>query len=684
MFLILSLLLSISGIVVVIDPVNAAQQYRGNSLGKLNSYHHQVSADVFAIDEYTLLLAGFTYDGTGTDTFFWAGASTRPGPQGFIVPNEYGKTDVLNRYLNKDIRITLPDRKKITDIKWFAVYDLTRQSAFGDVYIPEEFEPPVTQTISQLTGRSHGVTSGPIEILDAKTITIPQFTYNGAGQDTYFWVGLGPQPSSKGYKVPDENGYLDPLRVYTEETVTLELPGDLTIFDIDWLSIYDVASKQNLGYVIIPDEPNVPPSLSKIDAHKTTLPNCVQLHKRMQVGWEIFGPQITIQLAGLVDEDEYMAFGTSGAVDKPQMLGSDVTIAYIDGHRGYANDYNITAESSCTKVLGQYKGVCKDELVGGQDNNQLHTAVREDGVNIITYRRTLISPDIGDKEYKMEGSSQLIWAIGKLFHDKEPAIHSVYPRGPLNIELHKKESINTCFPFVKSFSKPRIDTWERTRVIDKSLRTFTASLGPSGGKKGYEGITNMPSSGLVWYIDGKISPEVWMRRGYTYSIYVHGGNNPHSAEYYNPLIITDEPHGGYERLSDQAQKHVKVLAGVQFTLRGQARPTAVGPLCLAKRKGTDMRLDDRHATFKKFNRTLTFTCESGEAAVLDITPNSSWPDTVYYNSFTRVNTGWKIHIVDSFNLPGISGGSSITALSIRSSAPLFLIVVYLLRFPIRP
>lgn len=30
-------------------------------------------------------------------------------------------------------------------------------------------------------------------------------------------------------------------------------------------------------------------------------------------------------------------------------------------------------------------------MVGGQDNNQMHTAVRENGINIITYRRTLIS-----------------------------------------------------------------------------------------------------------------------------------------------------------------------------------------------------------------------------------------------------------------------------------------------------
>lgn len=33
--------------------------------------------------------------------------------------------------------------------------------------------------------------------------------------------------------------------------------------------------------------------------------------------------------------------------------------------------------------------------------------------------------------------------------------------------------------------------------------------------------------------------------------------------------------------------------------------------------------------------------------MLEITPNSSWPDTVYYNSFTHANMGWKIHIVDT-------------------------------------
>lgn len=43
------------------------------------------------------------------------------------------------------------------------------------------------------------------------------------------------------------------------------------------------------------------------------------------------------------------------------------------------------------KVLGQYKGVCRDTLVGGLDDNQVHTASRENGINIITYRRNLLS-----------------------------------------------------------------------------------------------------------------------------------------------------------------------------------------------------------------------------------------------------------------------------------------------------
>ncbi|KAI5714930.1 hypothetical protein M8J77_007726 [Diaphorina citri] len=636
----------------------AGEPYRGKPIGKINSYHHQVGGEVYAVNEYTLLLSQFNYDGLGVDTFFWAGTSPRPGPQGFLVTDEHGKTNVLHRYLNKDFTITLPDNKKITEIKWFAVYDLTKHNTFGDVYIPEEFEPPARQIITQLSRRSHGVSSGSVELIDAKTIIIPEFTYNGAGKDTYFWVGVGPQPSSKGFKVPDEYGYLDPLRIYSNETIQLELPGDLTIFDIDWLSIYDVETGENFGSVIIPDSPNVPPSLSKTLDYKSALPHCLQLHRHLQVSWEIFGPAITIQLAGQVDEQSYIAFGLSGSREKAEMLGADVAIAYMDGYRGFALDYNITARSPCIKVLGQYKGVCKDALVGGIDNNQIHTAVRENGLNVITYRRTLVPYDQGDIEFRTEGVNNIIWSIGRLDPHQEPLFHDYYPRGSVKIEFNAKTPVQTCVPFISNVSPIR-EPWERDRLIDRTLRQLVATIGPPGGKRGYQAITGMPSSGLAWYINGHLSPEVTLQRGITYAIHVYGGNNPHSAEFYNPLVVTDEPHGGIEKLTEAAQSNIRILAGVQYTLRGQPRPTAVGPLCLAKHRGVDRRLDDDFPSFEKFNKSLVYTCEKGEPTILEITPNSSWPDVVYYNSFTHSNMGWKMHIVDSFNLPkGLTGGAS--------------------------
>jgi hypothetical protein len=170
----------------------------------------------------------------------------------------------LGRYLQKDFTLTLPDDKKITDIKWFAIYDLLSQNTFGDIYIPEEFEPPTIQKIPQLAGKSHQVSSGAIEIIDAKRIKLNEFRYDGKAKQAHFWVGVGAQPASKGHKVPDEFGYLDALRAYKGETITLELPGDLTIFNIDWFSIFDLETKENLGSIIIPEGLNVPPSLVKV------------------------------------------------------------------------------------------------------------------------------------------------------------------------------------------------------------------------------------------------------------------------------------------------------------------------------------------------------------------------------------------------------------------------------------
>merc|ERR1719474_1765148 len=297
------------------------------------------------------MLHNFVYDGNGKDTFFWAGSSNRPSSKGYIVPDKNGRTNVLSRYLNEDFILKLPSLKKISDLKWFSVFDLSTQTNFGDIYIREGFEPPGYQTLTEIYGDLHSVSSKAVVVMDAKTIKIPGFTYDGKGGDVYFFAGEGPQPSSKGFIVPDELGYLAPIGLYKKQDVILQLPGSKSIFDIDWIAVYNRETRKSLGHVIVPESLNVPPSLVEVMEHDTGLDNCMMLHRNMMVSWDSRPPQLTIKLAGHIDDDEYMAFGISGEQGKSVMTGGDVVVAYMDEYLGHADDYNLTAKSVCHKFL---------------------------------------------------------------------------------------------------------------------------------------------------------------------------------------------------------------------------------------------------------------------------------------------------------------------------------------------
>lgn len=77
---------------------------------------------------------------------------------------------------------------------------------FGDVFLPKDLEPPRNRVLPEFRRLAHGLRSGNITILDAKTFYIPNLHYDGAGPDAYFWVGNGSEPSSMGIKVPNEMG----------------------------------------------------------------------------------------------------------------------------------------------------------------------------------------------------------------------------------------------------------------------------------------------------------------------------------------------------------------------------------------------------------------------------------------------------------------------------------------------
>lgn len=60
---------------------------------------------------------------------------------------------------------------------------------FGDVRIPRGFDYPKPQKLGTLSG-VHGVSSEPIVVVDAQTLLIPSFSYDGEAPGEYSNVQL--------------------------------------------------------------------------------------------------------------------------------------------------------------------------------------------------------------------------------------------------------------------------------------------------------------------------------------------------------------------------------------------------------------------------------------------------------------------------------------------------------------
>ncbi|CAB3258621.1 unnamed protein product [Arctia plantaginis] len=449
-------------------------------------------------------------------------------------------------------------------------------------------------------------------------------------------------------KIPDDYGYLEPLRAYKGEDVRLELPGGTTVFDIKWVSVWDQRTRTSLASVLVPDALNVPPADTKHHDYESKLPHCKQLHRDYQVSWEVFGNQITFELAAHISEDEYMAFGISGSETSSSMLGADVAVAQYDGalQRGLATDYNITALAPCVQVLGAWRGVCRDDRLGALDSNQVFTARRDDGLTVVSYRRNLQPMEPIDREWVVGRPMYVVWAVGRLDHEREPAFHRLYPKRDVRLDLAKADDTGDCVRFSVG-NRPGLTSWDVAELFDPALRVFQFRLGPSGGPRGLAGRGPAAAPALAWYVNGQLAPDLQLRRGLTYSFKVFGGNDPHSANEYHPLIVTAEPVGGLERLGETAQRAARVLAGVHYTRRGRLTPTAAGGLCVARHAaGADRRRDADYATFRAFNRSLDWRCAAEPPADLRVAPNTTWPDIVYYHSFTHAGMGGRIYVVD--------------------------------------
>ncbi|MPC19362.1 Protein Skeletor, isoforms D/E [Portunus trituberculatus] len=186
---------------------------------------------------------------------------------------------------------------------------------------------------------------------------------------------------------------------------------------------------------------------------------------------------------------------------------------------------------------------------------------------------------------------------------------------------------NTCNPKPGTGPEsPRYPPWE-PRVL-RAITNFTATIGPTGGDRGYSLVTSYRSWNLAWWIEDKLIPEIYVERGQTYYFTVHGGNDHSDITRYHPLYITSSPEGGFNMKTSEEQEKEQIFAGVAYSKLRMPEPTAVGSLCQWKHIGQDMW--QQSETFDTYKDSLYKSCDSGLPGSLVWTVAEDTPDLVYY------------------------------------------------------
>ncbi|KAK3890404.1 hypothetical protein Pcinc_005655 [Petrolisthes cinctipes] len=365
----------------------------------------------------------------------------------------------------------------------------------------------------------------------------------------------------------------------------------------------------------------------------------------LQVEWQAKEEEVQVRLTAVMAEDQYVAFGLSPVSERAEMLNSDLVVAYYDSTDGsfHAIDYTVTAKSECDGK----QGVCPDEKVNGRNDASVIGGERKNGITSITFSRPYQTNDHMDLPIlRYSGAITVLAAIGHLNNRKEADYHEDFVTKDNVILDFSSVGDNTCKQRSGNLGqKPRrYEAWA-PRIL-RAVTNFTATIGPTGGERGYSATTKTSSWGIAWWINDKLIPEIFVERGQTYHFTVYGGNNRLNQARYHPLYITNSSVGGFSDKTHAEQQKERIFAGVSYSKMGMPEPTAVGSLCEWRHNGQDAWRISR--TFEEYAMTLYPDChDSHTPGFLVWTVTQDTPDLVYYQCYNHPNMGWKIHVVNN-------------------------------------
>ncbi|CAL2049318.1 unnamed protein product [Caenorhabditis brenneri] len=172
------------------------------------------------------------------------------------------------------LMLTLPSPKVFTDIHWVSLRDHKRKTNVASVILPNGplLQIPKVIRLRTLSPNSlaFNISSGPIEVLDVKTIRINNFSFQHDDDSVWFMVGSELFPNMGGKIVPlydkSSNAFdCQALRSYHNETIVFRLPGELTWKDVFWFSFFSMKRLVSYSEIYLPiSELHLLPDLSSI------------------------------------------------------------------------------------------------------------------------------------------------------------------------------------------------------------------------------------------------------------------------------------------------------------------------------------------------------------------------------------------------------------------------------------
>jgi hypothetical protein len=215
---------------------------------------HAAQGVAIIINERTLLIEHFTYDGTAPLVYFYLGATNTQND--FLNGIPIGPQ--LDRaYADETLTVTLPPGQSINGYTaisvWCVQFSVNFSSAsFG---APPAVYPRAGYT-ADLPPGAHA-SQAEVTIINERILHVEHFTYDGTAPLVYFYLGAANIYNDflNGLQVPP---LLD--RAYNDESLVLTLPGASTMDGYGAISVWCAAVNANFtsGPFLEPSPPAIP------------------------------------------------------------------------------------------------------------------------------------------------------------------------------------------------------------------------------------------------------------------------------------------------------------------------------------------------------------------------------------------------------------------------------------------